>query len=76
MNKVEVTIHGQRALVDEDQVKKVLKKDALVNKAMLLQKQCSVTDTFAPANVELRKTTAQIIRLNRTIRQNVQFIKD
>ena len=77
MNKVEVSIHGQRALVDEDQVKKVLKKQDLASRAMVLQNRMKKDPALTPLiQPEMNKIMSQIIRLNRTIRQNVQFIKD
>lgn len=72
MNKVEMIISGKRALVDADQVKKHLKKEQLVQQALRLQKM----DLTVPAvSKELRETMGKIIRLNRTIRQNVKFIQ-
>lgn len=76
MKKVEMVVCGMRALVDEDQVKKVAKKQKLVELAVELQKQIDKNDPFNPINIKLREVTSKIIRLNRTIRQNIIIIQD
>lgn len=76
MKKIEMVVSGKRALVDEDQVKKVAKKQELVALALNLQKQIDKNDPFNPNNVKLREVTSKIIRLNRTIRQNIIFIQN
>ena len=73
MQKVQMTIHGRQALVDADMVELMTKKAALVKAAVDLK---DVADTMSAAE-HLAATDAivkQIIRLNRRIRQNVQFI--
>ena len=67
MPKVEILVFGKRALVDADQVAKLQKKEMLVKQAMALKEMA------APA-IEIQDVMSKIIRLNRTIRQNVQFI--
>lgn len=74
MQKVQITVFGRVALVDQDMVKKMFKKEALVN-------ECSALRELGDANPEMQKElleqqreiAAKIIRLNRTIRKNVQF---
>lgn len=67
MTKVQITYFGKQAMVDEDQVKLLLKKEYLVNKLKAMQAlQESVED--------LQKTASQIIGLNRRIRKNVVFL--
>lgn len=61
MEKVQMVVGGKLALVDADMVKKMTKKQELVAEAMNLQKQ-------------LQEIISKIIRLNRTIRQSVQFL--
>lgn len=77
MQRVEITVFGKQALVDQDMVKKMLKKQALVSEALELQ---SMLKTEKSATVQMylemkvRKVSASIINLNRTIRRTVQFI--
>ena len=75
MMKVEMIVGGRRALVDADMVKKMTKKQELVADASTLQKYYEA-DKVEHAYVLplLQKKAGQIIRLNRTIRQTVQFI--
>jgi 2,4-dienoyl-CoA reductase-like NADH-dependent reductase (Old Yellow Enzyme family) len=75
MIKVEMIVGGRRALVDADMVKKMTKKQELVAETMTLQKYYEA-DKVDHAYVLplLQKKAGQIIRLNRTIRQTVQFI--
>lgn len=75
MQKVEMLVGGRRALVDADMVKKMTKKQELVAEAMNLQKYYDADKVgHAYALPMLLKKASQIIRLNRTIRQTVQFI--
>jgi 2,4-dienoyl-CoA reductase-like NADH-dependent reductase (Old Yellow Enzyme family) len=75
MQKVEMVVSGRRALVDADMVKKMTKKQELVAEAMSLQKYYDADKVgHAYALPMLQKKASQIIRLNRTIRQTVQFI--
>lgn len=73
MNKVQITISGKQALVDADQVKLLLKKEALVAKAQILQKRAN-TMIAHEHMMQASEICAQIIKLNRRIRKNVQFI--
>ena len=73
MQKVQMTVHGREALVDADMVGLMTKKAELVKAAVDLK---DVANTMSAAE-HLAATDAivkQIIRLNRRIRQNVQFI--
>lgn len=73
MQKVQMTVHGREALVDADMVVLMTKKAELVKAAVDLK---DVVNTMSAAE-HLAATDAivkQIIRLNRRIRQNVQFI--
>ena len=73
MQKVQMTVHGREALVDADMVGLITKKAELVKAAVDLK---DVANTMSAAE-HLAATDAivkQIIRLNRRIRQNVQFI--
>ena len=77
MNKDEMIISGKRALVDADQVKKLQKKEMLVAQALDLQNKArdTINETVKSVlNSQLQETMGKIIRLNRTIRQNVKFI--
>jgi hypothetical protein len=75
MEKVEMMVAGRRALVDADMIKKMTKKQELVTEAMSLQKYYDADKVgHAYALPLLQKKASQIIRLNRTIRQTVQFI--
>lgn len=73
MNKVQITISGKQALVDADQVKLLLKKEALVAQALSLQKRANSMTAYEHM-VAAGEITGQIIKLNRRIRKNVQFI--
>lgn len=81
MEKIEMLVGGKRALVDVDMVKKMKRKEELVGKAMGIQdglRNSALPKTDPMYRVfekELEKTVGQIIRLNRTIRQTVQFIR-
>ena len=66
MKKVEMVIAGRPALVDEDMVEKMAKKEMLVLLASTYQK--------AGDTVNLGLTMSKIVRLNRTIRSTVRFI--
>lgn len=73
MNKVQITISGKQALVDADQVKLLLKKEALVAQALSLQKRANSMTAYEHM-MQAGEITGQIIKLNRRIRKNVQFI--
>jgi len=77
MEKVHMVIAGKLALVDADQVKKLQRKQMLVDQALQLQNQIKVSvDAKAKylMEAELVATAGKIIRLNRTIRQTVRFV--
>jgi hypothetical protein len=75
MIKVEMMVGGRRALVDADMVKKMTKKQELVADLKSLQAYYDVDKVgHAYALPLLQKKAGQLIRLNRTIRQTVQFI--
>ena len=77
MERVQITVFGKQAIVDQDMVKKMLKKQALVNQAselntMLKIEKSPTVQMFL--EMKSRKVSASIINLNRTIRKNVQYI--
>ena len=76
MQKVQMTVHGREALVDADMVKLMTKKAELVKAAMNLQHVMDSVPTIAQPILQkqLNDIAGKIIRLNRRIRQNVQFI--
>ena len=77
MTKVRMFCYSRFILVDEDQVKKHIKKDALVNRAQSLQKilkDSKDIQTLYFVNKELEDAMKKMRSLNRTIRQNVQFV--
>lgn len=76
ITKVRMFCYNRFILVDEDQVKKHIKKDALVKKASALQSiqrkgNLDIAEIVF-INGELEDTARKIRSLNRTIRQNVQ----
>mgnify|MGYP007091129396 CR=1 FL=1 len=76
MQKVQIFCHGKNIIVDEDQVKKHIRKEALVAEALRLQTLLKGQISFSDKclyNTELNSVMGKIIRINRTIRQNVQF---
>jgi len=77
MQKVEMMVAGKRALVDSDMIKKMVRKDMLVATAMDLQtKMKSEKDPicFRLLSESMQETVGKIVRINRTIRKNVQFL--
>ena len=76
MQKVQMVIAGRQALVDSDQVAKHTKKNKLVEGALALQKVMNAVPREAEPILqqELQEIVSKIIRLNRTIRKNVQFV--
>ena len=76
MEKVQITVFGKQALVDQDMVKKMLKKSELVAGAARLQAVMNAVPSIAEPILQkqLQETIGKIIRLNRSIRKNVQFI--
>jgi len=67
---------GKQVMVDQDMVKKMLKKDELVKSAMRLQAVMNAVPREAEPILQkqLQEISGKIIRLNRTIRKNVTFI--
>jgi hypothetical protein len=76
MEKVQMVIAGRLALVDADMVKKMTKKQELVAGALRLQSVMDAVPREAEPILQkqLEEIMGKIIRLNRTIRQNVQFL--
>lgn len=76
MEKVQITVFGKPALVDQDMVKKMLKKSELVAGAARLQSVMNAVPSAAEPILQkqLQEIVSKIIRLNRSIRKNVQFI--
>jgi hypothetical protein len=76
MNRVEMIVAGRRALVDQDMVAKMTRKQQLVASTVAMQdKMDTVKDpaTFHLLSEAVQENVAKIVRLNRTIRQNVYF---
>ena len=76
MEKVQMIVSGKLALVDADMVKKMTKKQELVSSALRLQSVMNAVPREAEPILQkqLQEIMGRIIRLNRTIRQNVQFL--
>jgi len=76
MQKVQMLVGGRQALVDADMVKKMTKKQELVANAMRLQSVMNAVPREAEPILQkqLQEIMSKIIRLNRTIRQTVQFL--
>ena len=76
MNKVEMIVGGRRALVDADMVKKMTRKEQLVASAVAMQDKMDTEKdpaTFRLLSEAVQENVQKIVRLNRTIRQNVYF---
>jgi hypothetical protein len=76
MQKVQMLVGGRQALVDADMVKKMTKKQELVASAMRLQSVMNAVPREAEPILQkqLQEIVGKIQRLNRGIRQNVQFL--
>lgn len=76
MEKVQMMVANRLALVDADMVKKMTKKQELVASALRLQSVMDAVPREAEPILQkqLQEIMSKIIRLNRTIRQNVQFL--
>lgn len=76
MEKVQMIVGGKLALVDADMVKKMTKKQELVASALRLQSVMNAVPREAEPILQkkLQEIMSKIIRLNRTIRQSVQFL--
>ena len=78
MNRVEMIVSGRRALVDEDMVKKMTRKGQLVRSITSLQADLAAEKNmgnFRIMSTIMDAEITQLVRLNRTIRQNVVFIR-
>lgn len=71
-----MVVGGKLALVDADMVKKMTKKQELVASALRLQSVMNAVPREAEPILQkqLQEIMSKIIRLNRTIRQSVQFL--
>lgn len=76
MQKVQMIIGGREALVDADMVKPMTKKAELVAAAGRLQGVMNAVPREAEPilQAQLQEIMGKIIRMNRRIRKNVQFI--
>lgn len=76
MEKVQMVVGGKLALVDADMVKKMTKKQDLVASALRLQSVMNAVPQEAEPILQkqLQEIMGKIIRINRTIRRNVQFL--
>ena len=75
MQKVQMTIGGRQALVDPDQVKKHIRKNAAVAKALEIQnKWRSETDPMCKALLSILLDDQMRIIRSIKIRKNVQFL--
>jgi hypothetical protein len=76
MQKVQMLVGGCQALVDADMVKKMTKKQELVASAMRLQSVMNAVPREAEPILQkqLQEIAGKIQRLNRGIRQTVQFL--
>jgi|TARA_R110000782_G_scaffold13413_5_gene39558 hypothetical protein len=78
MERVQITVYGINMMVDQDMVKKMLKKEALVKE---MQKLSAMIKAEPSATVQMflemqaRKANSSIIGLNRTIRRTAQVIQ-
>ena len=76
MNRVEMIVAGRRALVDADMVKKMARRQQLVASAVAMQDKMDTEKdpaTFRLLSEAVQENVQKIVRLNRTIRQNVYF---
>lgn len=72
MERVQMVYMGKMAEVDADQVKKLQRKEALVTRMKTLKKMAELG--HGAAAEEASDLASKIIRLNRSIRQTVQFL--
>ena len=76
MRRVEMIVAGRRALVDQDMVKKMTRRQQLVASAVAMQDKMDTEKdpaTFRLLSEAVQENVQKIVRLNRTIRQNVYF---
>lgn len=75
MERVKMLVMGKMAEVDADMVKKMTKKNELIDEAMRLRQDHKINPVTAQAAMMAAdKITMQIIKLNKTIRKNVRFL--
>ncbi len=74
MQKVQMTAYGKQILVDADQIKLHEKKQVAVNAVTYLNNQAKGRKLNAAEWALIDKHMGTIQRLNRKIRQNVQFV--
>ncbi len=76
MKRVEMIVAGRRALVDQDMVAKMTRRQQLVASAVAMQDKMDTEKdpaTFRLLSEAVQENVQKIVRLNRTIRQNVYF---
>ena len=76
MNRVEMIVAGRRALVDQDMVSKMTRRQQLVASTVAMQDKMDTEKdpaTFRLLSEAVQENVQKIVRLNRTIRQNVYF---
>ena len=76
MNRVEMIVAGRRALVDQDMVKKMTRRQQLVASTVAMQDKMDTEKdpaTFRLLSEAVQENVQKIVRLNRTIRRNVYF---
>ena len=77
MNKITVTLYGLRCIIDANQYKKHLEKEQLIATMLGLQEMYEeIVDPVCKALVmdSLITRQDQLVKLNRSIRKNVQYI--
>lgn len=78
MNKVQIQLYGKTALVDEDQVKLLKRKESLIGETILLCERFDVNKStpqeIIDKNDELDILNLKLKNLNHRIRKNVQYI--
>ena len=76
MNRVETIVAGRRALMDQDMVSKMTRRQQLVASTVAMQDKMDTEKdpaTFRLLSEAVQENVQKIVRLNRTIRQNVYF---
>ena len=76
MRRVEMIVAGRRALVDQDMVSKMTRRQQLVASTVAMQDKMDTEKdpaTFRLLSEAVQENVQKIVRLNRTIRQNVYF---
>ena len=72
MERVIMVVAGRRVEVDADQVKKHVKKEALIAQIMAIKANTSLS--AYDAMMQTSDAACKLIRLNRTIRQTVRSL--